>query len=101
MPGGKLMRKTSPYRNASEQGFSLVELILAITVGLILTAIAVPKVTSLARTYRSYGDARSLSEEVSMAKMRGPADFTEARVYADPSTNRYRVETWGVPPNGT
>jgi hypothetical protein len=55
----------------------------------------------LARTYRSVGDARSLSEEVSLAKMRGPANFTQARVYADLSTNRYRVETWAVPTGGT
>ena len=96
---GGPVTKTSRYREG--RGFSLIEVILAITLGLILTAVAIPKVTTLARTYRSYGDARSLSEEVSMAKMRGPADFTEARVYADLSTNRYRVETWVIPPNGT
>jgi prepilin-type N-terminal cleavage/methylation domain-containing protein len=96
---GGLVGKT--YRDRDKRGFSLIEVILAITVGLILTAIAVPKVTSLARTYRSYGDARSLSEEVSMAKMRGPADFTESRVYADLSTNRYRVEAWIVPTGGS
>jgi prepilin-type N-terminal cleavage/methylation domain-containing protein len=90
----KLMRKTSLYGNASERGFSLVELILTITVGLILTAIAIPKVNTLARSYRSNGDARSLSEEVSLAKMRAAANFTEARVFANLSTNQYRVEIW-------
>lgn len=75
-------------------GFSLIEVILAITAGLILTAIAVPTVNTLARTYRSNGDARSLSEEVSLAKMRAAANFTEARVFANLSTNQYRVETW-------
>jgi len=95
------VKKTSRYWAAKERGFSLIEVILAITAGLILTAVAIPKVTTLVRSYRSYGDARSLSEEVSMAKMRGPADFTVARVYADLSTNRYRVEAWVIPPNGT
>jgi prepilin-type N-terminal cleavage/methylation domain-containing protein len=98
--GGRV-KKTSRYCAVKERGFSLIELILAITVGLILTGVAIPKVTSLTRAYRSYGDARSLSEEVSLAKMRGPADFTEARVYADLSTNRYRVETWILPTGGT
>jgi Tfp pilus assembly protein FimT len=79
----------------------MLELVMAITVGLILTGMAIPKVTTLARSYRSIGDARSLSEEVSLAKMRGPASFTQARVYADLSTNRYRVETWVVPPGGS
>src|ERR1700757_202332 len=97
--GGRV-KKTSRYRAVEEQGFSLIEVILAITVGLILTGVAIPKVTTLVRSYRSYGDARSIREEVSRAKMRVPADFTVARVYADLSTNRYRVETWVIPPNG-
>jgi len=96
---GGPVRKTFRYRG--KRGFSLIEVILAITVGLILTAIAIPKVNTLTRIYRSSGDARSLSEEVSMAKMRSAADFTEARVFADLSTNRYRVETWIVPPGGS
>jgi len=98
---GGPVRKTSRYRGVDERGFSLIELILAITMGLILTAIAIPKVNTLARTYRSYGDARSLSEEVSLAKMRAAADFTEARVFADLSSNQYRVETWVVPTGGS
>lgn len=100
-PRMRLVRNTSLYRREAERGFSMLELMIAITVGLILTGMAIPKVTTLTRSYRSVGDARSLSEEVSLAKMRGPADFTEARVYADLSTNRYRVETWSVPTGGT
>jgi Tfp pilus assembly protein FimT len=88
------VKKKSSCRDLNSRGFSLIEVILAITFGLILTAMAIPKVAGLTRTYRSYGDARSLSEEVSMAKMRAPANFTQARVYADLSTNKYRVETW-------
>ena len=100
------MRKTSSYKTSfgkrsGEAGFSMLELVITITVGLILTGMAIPKVTSLTRVYRSVGDARSLAEEVSLAKMRGPAFFTEARVYADLSTNRYRVETWSVPTGGS
>ena len=95
------MRKISSSRYASERGFSILELVVVITVGIILTAMAIPNITSMARGYRSVGDARALSEEVSLAKMRGPADFTHSRVYADLSTNQYRVETWALLPGAT
>jgi Tfp pilus assembly protein FimT len=93
----ELVRKTSSYRKASERGFSILELVVVITVGMILTAMAIPKIDSLLRGYRSVGDARSLSEEVSLAKMRAAAAFAQARVFADLTTNEYRVETWGLP----
>ena len=89
----ELVRKT-PYKNARQRGFTMLEIVIVITVGIILTAMAIPTITSLVRGYRSVGDARSLSEEVSLAKMRAAADFTQARVFADLSTNEYRVEVW-------
>ncbi len=93
----KTSDKTSFGKRSNDRGFSLLELIVVITVGIILTAMAIPNITSMARIYRSSGDARSLSEDVSLAKMRGPADFTHSRVYADLTTNQYRVETWALP----
>lgn len=72
----------------------MLELLLVVAVSIILTAVAIPKVTSLARGYRGAGDARSLSDEVSLAKMRAAANFTDARVYADLSKNLFRVEIW-------
>ena len=72
----------------------MLEIMIVLTVGIILTTMAIPTVVSLARGYRSVGDARSLNEEVSLAKMRAAADFTEARVFTDLSSNQYRVEVW-------
>jgi Tfp pilus assembly protein FimT len=90
-----LVKKTSRYnKSLSEHGFSMLEIVIVLTVGIILTTMAIPKVVSLARGYRSVGDARSLNEEVSLAKMRAAATFAQARVFADLSTNQYRVEVW-------
>jgi prepilin-type N-terminal cleavage/methylation domain-containing protein len=89
-----LRRRTAPDLDTGQQGFTLLEIAIVITVGVILTAMAIPKINALVRGYRSVGDARSLAEEVSLAKMRAAADFTEARVFADLSSNQYRVETW-------
>ena len=91
------MRTAFPYKNASERGFSVLELVVVITVGIILSAMAIPKIDGLLRGYRSLGDARSMSEEVSLAKMRAAANFTQARVFADLTANQYRVEAWVLP----
>lgn len=85
------------YRARRTGGFSTLELIVALTISIVLTAMAIPNITGALRTYRSAGDGRALTEAVSVAKMRAAADFTESRVYADLSLNQYRVETWSVP----
>ena len=85
------------YTDSRKRGFSTLELIVVVTVSILLTLMAIPSITAALRNYRSVGDGRSLTEAVSVAKMRAAADFTESRVYADLSLNQYRVETWSVP----
>jgi Tfp pilus assembly protein FimT len=85
------------YKSAGARGFSTLELVMVLSVGIVLTAMAVPGMRTALQSYRSLGDARSLTDAVSMAKMRAAADFTESRVYADTSLNHYRVETWSIP----
>jgi prepilin-type N-terminal cleavage/methylation domain-containing protein len=93
------MRKTRYHRHGL-RGFSLIEIMVAVVIGTMLTAIAIPSLTSTLRSYRSAGDARDLSGEVSLAKMRAAATYTRARVYADLSANQFRVETWTLPSGG-
>lgn len=93
------MRKTCCHRHGP-RGFSLIEIMVAVVIGTALTAIAIPSLTSTLRSYRSAGDARDLSGEVSLAKMRAAATYTRARVYADLSANQFRVETWTLPSGG-
>ena len=88
------VRKMSSYRQDGGRGFSTLELVLVVTVGIILTAMAIPNIASLVRGNRSLGDARSLSDAVSLAKMRAAAQFTDARLYADTANNLFRVELW-------
>ena len=91
---GAILAKISRNQGLREQGFTILELLLVVTVGIVLTAMAIPRINSITRGYRSMGDARSLSDLVSLAKMRAAAQFTDARVYADTANNLYRVELW-------
>jgi Tfp pilus assembly protein FimT len=90
----EFVSKASHSVNSKANGFSMLELVVVIAIGIILTALAIPNLISMARNYRSLGDARSVSDLVSLAKMRAAAEFTDARVYADTANNLYRVETW-------
>jgi Tfp pilus assembly protein FimT len=76
------------------RGFSLIELMMTIVIGMTLAAMAVPLVLSLAQAFRTGGDIRSIAGDVALAKMRAAADFTQARLYADLSAGTYRIETW-------
>jgi prepilin-type N-terminal cleavage/methylation domain-containing protein len=76
------------------RGFSLVEIVIALVIGVTLTAIALPVLSSVLKTLRSGGDAQDLSGAVSLAKMRAAATFTRTRVFADLSSRQFRIETW-------
>lgn len=45
-------------------------------------------------SFRLSGDARSLKNSVSLAKMQAAANFTQARVYVDLAGGGFRIETW-------
>src|SRR5713101_2657965 len=77
-----------------QRGFSLVELMIVVLVTLILLALALPTLSSILRGLRIAGDARSIAGLVGQAKMRAAADFTQARLYFDLTTNSFRLELW-------
>lgn len=76
------------------RGFSLVELVLAMFVLLLVSAIAVPNLLATLRSYRAQGDARGIAGQISLARMRAAADFTEARLSVNLTANTYRVDVW-------
>ena len=77
-----------------DQGFSVVELLVVLFVAAILAAIAIPQYLSIARNQRIRGDAHSLAGNISIAKMRAGANFTQARMYLDLGANSFRVDDW-------
>lgn len=81
----------NPYRS---QGFTLIELMLVVTGIIILTAIAIPSVTGLARSFRIGGDTREIASQLNLARLRAASDYTHARVYVNLTTNTYHLEIW-------
>ena len=94
------MRNT-PYREHCHRGFSIIELMIVVVVGIILTAMAIPTFRTIQRNLRTGGDARDINGEIVLAKMRAASDFTKARVYADLSGQTFHIDVWDKSGSGS
>jgi Tfp pilus assembly protein FimT len=77
-----------------DAGFSLVEVFIAMVMTLTMAAMVIPKTSTLFGNLRLSGDARALSNDIALAKMRAAADFTNARLRADLAGRTYRIERY-------
>jgi len=93
--------RNMPYREHGHRGFSMIELMLVVIVGTILTAMAIPTFLTIQRNLRTGGDARDINGEIILAKMRAASDFTKARLYADLSAQTFRIEVWNKSGSGS
>src|SRR2546425_759614 len=94
------MRNT-PYREHCHRGFSIIELMIVVVVGIILTAMAIPTFRTIQRNLRTGGDARDINGEIVLAKMGAASDFTKARVYADLSGQTFHIDVWDKSGSGS
>jgi Tfp pilus assembly protein FimT len=78
----------------NSRGFSTLELLFVVAIGLVLAGFAIPGYASMSRYLRISGDARVLNGVIAEAKMRAAQDFTHARVYVDLAANTYHLEYW-------
>lgn len=75
----------------------MIELLVVLAIVGVMGAIALPSLRPAAQGYRLAGDARTLTHNMSLAKMRAAAAFTRARLRVDTAARRYSIERW----NGT
>jgi type II secretory pathway pseudopilin PulG len=81
-------------------GFSLLEVLLVVGLTTVIAAIAVPMMKNTLGDFKLSGDARGLTNAVSLAKLRAASDFSQARLFVDLNAASFHVETWrktGVP----
>jgi prepilin-type N-terminal cleavage/methylation domain-containing protein len=91
---GKTARETA--------GFSLLELVIVLAVMAIVAAMAIPTWQRMQRNARLNGDGHSLSEALSVAKLRAAANFTESRVVLFTGTDQtpyFRIDVWNKTAN--
>jgi Tfp pilus assembly protein FimT len=81
--------KPASTRNA---GFSFLALVTAITVTVILAAVAIPQVVTMLRTYRMVDDTRSIAAQLSLARMRAASRDEPARMSLNLVTNTYQIQ---------
>jgi prepilin-type N-terminal cleavage/methylation domain-containing protein len=83
-------------------GFSLLEVLMVVGISTVVAAIAVPMMKNTIGDFKLSGDARALSNAVSLAKLRAASDFSQSRLYVDRDARSYHVEVWSktaVPPD--
>ncbi len=84
----------------NQEGFSTIELLIAVAIGLVVAALAIPGFQAMTRYLRLSGDMRNINGVVAQAKMRAASDFTRARAYADLGANTFHLEVWNKNGNG-
>ena len=94
-----IKRKVGP-----ESGITMIELVVVVAVIAVIAALAIPNLIRMQRNARLNGDAHNLAEALSIAKMRGAANFTESRIFLFTGTDKlqyFRVDVWNKTANGT
>jgi type II secretory pathway pseudopilin PulG len=77
-----------------QDGFSLIDIMAAILVIGLVSAMALPATGSSLAAQRFRGDGQSVSNMVALAKMRAAARFSRARLFVDLAANSYSMQTW-------
>ena len=81
-------------RLGRQDGFSLIDMLGAILLIGIISAMALPATGSSLAAHRFRGDGQSVSNLLALAKMRGAARFSRARLFANLGNNSYVMQTW-------
>jgi len=80
------------FRNSA--GFTILEMLFVVLILGVLFAVSVPMTGNALQDMRVTGSAQSISNAVSVTKMRAAANFTKSRLMADLSGGTFTLQTW-------
>lgn len=86
LPGG---RAAGPV---GERGFTLIELTVSLGISFVLFSFAVLPLRQTIQGYRLAADARAVSSQLALARMRAAAGFTQAELAVDLTSNTFQIE---------
>ena len=81
-------------KRRSERGYTMIEILVVVAIIAIVSAIALPMTSRTMGDARLRGDAQSVAQSISLAKMRAAASFSQARVFVTLDTNTFFVQVW-------
>ena len=78
----------------SDRGFSLIEIMVVMSVMGVIAAFVIPVVASTASSIKLRGQAEDVSNLIGLAKMRATARFSRARVFVDQAAETFVLQIW-------
>jgi len=92
---GRVLGSTVVHRRGeTERGFSMPELMVVAGVLMVLLSVALPAAQNIIRGYRLTADARSITGQLSLARIRGASGFTRTQFGLDTTANTYQMAVW-------
>ena len=89
------MKRTRALRAPhGSSGFSLIEVMVSMSVMMVLAAITIPMVSAASSNVKLHDQADNISNYVGLAKMRATARFSRARVYLDIAARTYVLQVF-------
>jgi Tfp pilus assembly protein FimT len=81
-------------RMRSQRGSTLIELAVNVAIIGVLTATTLPSVTTMVSVYRLQGAARTMAGELTLAKLRASALFTQAEVSSSTASGTFQLQIY-------
>src|ERR1044071_723479 len=89
------MKRTQSRRSCDgSNGFSLIEVMVSMSVMMVLAAITIPMVSAASSNVKLNDNADTVSNYVGLAKMRATSRFSRARVYLDLAAGTYVLQVY-------
>jgi prepilin-type N-terminal cleavage/methylation domain-containing protein len=85
------------HRRLSTRGFSFTELLVVVSIIMVLSAIALPRVNGVVQSYRVGVDARAIASQLTLARVRAGSYNNNARInFNSCSSTSYQLEIYNT-----